>query len=255
MTEGQDPRFREALARYFPGSRPEREFIAATARQLQAAGFSRENSLPCVGVCRDEIATPLINDVETIWGPAFQLASLAGMLTAGITGFGAAAHHAPEDDDGRRHLIVYAMPHIAIAGDGTIGQVERPGVPDPSTACGALIGFRKELAAGTIDVALDRLDAEQSLLKQSLIPKLTYGEVPSLVNLTRCAADAIEEDLVAMLPKLAAALGEERPTDAAIFTGIQIHGPNAANYVMPRLGRIVSDGATGNVDMKAVAAA
>jgi hypothetical protein len=240
MNMADHPGFTETLDRHFPGAVLEGEFVAETAALLTAEGFSNTNTLAGVALCRDEITSPLFSDVERVWGPAFSFASLAGMVTAGRTGLTAAIHHAPIVD-GRRRLVVYAMAHIAIDPAGMIGRVDRPGISEPSSACGALVAFRDELQEGTLKVEFDRYDAEQSLLKHRLLPMIGYGNVPDLVDLTKLAAAAIEDDFREILHSLAAEWSETdrlMPTDAAMFSGIQIHGPNGVNFVWPRSAHI-----------------
>jgi hypothetical protein len=235
--------FDTTLDAHFPGSIPEAEFVARTAQLLEREGFTKENTLAAVALCRDEIARSLFLDVEDRWGPSFSLASLAGMITAGRTGISAALSHAPTQD-GRKHIVVYAMPHIAIDRYGTIGQVQRPGLSEPSSACGALTQFRNGLLAGHHQIGVDRFDAEQSLLGHRLQPMIEHGEVPDLVDLTKWAASAIEDDLEAIIDDvLTESLdnSEVRP-DGATFTGVQIHGPDSANYVWPRNAHLVVDG-------------
>ncbi len=235
MSMTENPEFVEALDQHFPGAVLEGEFVAETAVRLGEEGFSNTNTLACVALCRDEMTRPLFADVEQVWGSAFSLAGLAGMVTAGRTGLAAAIHHAPVED-GRRRFVIYAMAHIAIDADGTIGRGDRPGLPEPSSACGALVAFRNELQEGTLEVEFDRYDTEQSLLKHRLLPLIGYGDVPDLVDLTKLTVVAIEEDLLAILDSLSDGWRETdhaMPADAAIFSGIQIHGPDGANYVWP----------------------
>ncbi len=228
---------------HFPGSIPEAEFVVRTAQLLESEGFTKENTLATVALCRDEIARSLFVDVEDRWGPAFSLASLAGMITAGRTGLSAALSHAPTSE-GLKHIVVYAMPHIAIDRHGTIGQVLRPGLSEPSSACGSLVAFRDGLLAGHHQIGVDRFDAEQSLLGHRLQPMIEHGEVPDLVDLTKWAASAIEDDLRAIIDDvLTDSLDNSgvRP-DGATFTGVQIHGPDNANYVWPRDAHLVVNG-------------
>ncbi len=227
--------FDTAIQAHFPGSIPETEFVARTAQLLESEGFTTENTLATVALCRDEIARSLFVDVEERWGPAFSLASLAGMITAGRTGISVANATAPTEN-GLKHIVVYGMPHIAIDRDGIIGQVRRPGLSEPSSACGALVAFRDGLLAGHHQIGVDRFDAEQSLLGHRLQPMIEHGEVPDLVDLTKWAASAIEDDLRAIIDEVLTESvdnSEIRP-DGATFTGVQIHGPDNANYVWPR---------------------
>jgi len=235
MSITENPGFVETLDRHFRGAVLEREFIEGTAQRLGREGFSQANTIACVALCRDEITRPLFTDVERVWGSAFSLAGLAGMVTAGRTGLAAAIHHAPIKD-GRRRFVIYATAHIAIDAEGTIGLVERPGIPGPSSACGALVAFRSELQDGTLEVEFDRYETEQSLLKHRLLPLIGYGTVPDLVDLTKLTVTAIEDDLREILRSLAdtwKGTDREMPTDAAIFSGIQIHGPDGVNFVWP----------------------
>jgi hypothetical protein len=227
--------FVETLDRHFPGAIPEGEFVAETAERLSREGFTNANTIACVALCRDEVTRPLYSDVERVWGPAFSFAGLAGMVTAGRTGLAAAIHHAPIDD-GRRRFVIYAMAHIAIDAEGTIGQVERPGIPEPSSACGALVAFRNELREGTLEVEFDRYETEQALLKHRLLPLIKYGTVPDLVDLTKLTVTAIEDDLQEIILSLAREWRETdqaMPVDAALFSGIQIHGSDGTNFVWP----------------------
>ncbi len=235
--------FAGALERHFPGSIPEADYVARTAHLLQGEGFTSKNTLAAVAVCRDEIARSLFVDVEERWGPTFSLASLAGMVTAGRTGIAAALSHAPMHGDLKR-IVVYAMPHIAIDAVGTIGQVQRPGLPEPSKACGSLVAFRDAMLAGHVQIGVDRFDAEQSLLSHRLGPLIGHGEVPDLVDLTKLTATAIESDLASIIDEVlgqSSHSNEPRP-ESATLTGVQIHGPDNMNYVWPRTAHMVIGG-------------
>jgi hypothetical protein len=236
--------FAATLDRHFPDSIPEADFVSRTAQLLEGEGFTRENTLATVAVCRDEITRPIFADVESRWGHAFNLASLAGMMTAGTTGINAALSHTPTED-GLKRLVVYAMPHIAIDDDGTIGRVHRPGLPEPSNACGALVALRDGLAAGYVQIGVDRFDAEQSLLNHRLQPMIENDHIPDLVDLTKLAATAIEDDLSSIIDAVltqSVAHGEP-PPNGATFTGVQIHGPDGGNHVWQRTAHMVIDGA------------
>jgi hypothetical protein len=238
-----DDTFAITLQHHFPGAILEAQFVADTADSLRDKGFTNANTLTAVSVCRDEIARSLFVDVEDRWGPTFSLASLAGMVTAGRTGISAALSHAPADD-GPKHIVVYAMPHIAIDGDGTIGRVHRPGQAEASSACGSLLAFHERLLDGYTQIGVDRFDAEQSLLGHRLQPMIDRENVPDLVELTKMAATAIESDLMEIIDEVLAQTRDaaEAPPNGATFTGIQVHGPGNTNYVWPRTARIVVGG-------------
>ncbi len=235
MSMVDNPGFAEALDRHFPGAVLGGEFIAETASRLSDEGFTKDNTIACVALCRDEVTRPLFSDVERAWGPAFSFAGLAGMVTAGRTGLAAAIHHAPIEN-GRRRFVIYAMAHIGVDAAGAIGWLDRPGIAEPSSACGALVAFRNELQGGALVVEFDRYDTEQSLLKHRLLPLIGYGNVPDLVDLTKLTVTAIEDDLQAIILSLATQWRETNqamPADAAMFSGIQIHGPDRMNFVWP----------------------
>jgi hypothetical protein len=228
--------FKETVAHHFPGTRSELMYVAQTYDQLEALGFSAENSITCVGRCRDELTRPLKLLLHHAWGAAFELASLAGMMNAGRTGFAAAIGHAPTVFD-RRRYIFYAFSHIGIAADGSFGLSLRPGQPEHTTTCGALAALLMEIHDGRVDDALDEADWEQSLLRRRLLPLINSAE-PDLIDLTRIAHDAMLEDL----EHLVALTVDPGSADYAIFTGIQIHGPQSKNYVWPATSYALVDG-------------
>ncbi|MGB0383601.1 MAG: hypothetical protein ACPGWR_02145 [Ardenticatenaceae bacterium] len=222
--------FQDVVDEHFPGTMPEADFVQQSYHALEGYGFSGTNAIASVGVCRDEINRSLANLVEDRWGQPFDMSSLAGMLWLGKTGFSAAQHHSPIVE-GRERYVYYAMPHIAIGPCGTIGLCHRRGRAEPSSACGALVGFQKELQSGDLSVRTDPYDIEQSLLKQSLFRKIRYGDVPDLVTLTQFTHEIILEDLEKMIELTLDPAKSDY--DYAVFTGIQINGPDHVNYVWP----------------------
>ena len=65
------------------------------------------------------------------------------------------------------------------------------------------------------------LDPEFVLLKQRLLGRIPYGEIPDLVGLTKIPHKLIAEDL----EQLVEATLDREHADSAVVTGIQIHGP------------------------------
>lgn len=220
--------FQSTLDQHFPGALPEPEFVARMTEQLVARGFRADNTLPCVGVCRDELCRTLSTTIQEHWAQAFKLSALAGMLFVGRTGFRAARSHAPIED-GRERYLFTAMPHIGIGENGEIGRCERIGRPGHSKACGALVSFLNELESGTVTTATDPLDVEQSLLKQRLIRELPWARVPTLIELTKAAQRAIADDLDQLIRDSL----DDRRDDWAVLNGIQIQGPGNRPYTFP----------------------
>jgi hypothetical protein len=220
--------FTDSLSDNFPGALLAPAYIAASYKSLQGLGFNNQNTIACAGLCRDEITRALVDEIQAVWGEAFNFSSLAGLLFLGKTGFLAAQAHSPQID-GREHYVFYGLTHIAIDADGQLGFAYRTGRDEPSYACGALAAFQAQLSAGQLDLAVDPLDMEMSLLKQRLFRLLPYGQVPDLLALTRLAYHAIVEDLDSML----ALTVNPEAADYAVLTGIQVHAPAGDTYVWP----------------------
>jgi hypothetical protein len=220
--------FHETLKANYPEAIPEADYVKSTQDALSVHGFNGDNTIACVGVCRDEITRSLVDRVQEAWGEAFNFSSLGGMLLLGKTGFGAAQHHSPVDG-GRERYVYIAMSHVAICDKGDIGVCYRPGRPGASGACGALMAFRKELLGGALKLELDPNDMEQSILKQRLFRKIKFGNVPDLVSLTRIAYEVILDDLKLLLDLTV----KTDVSDYAVLTGIQIHGPDKEQYIWP----------------------
>ncbi len=220
--------FQQSLNTHFPEAFPENDFVRRSYDALSAHGFNDENAIACVSVCRDEITRSLVDNIQKVWGEAFNFSSLGGMLFLGKTGFSAAHHHAPVHD-GREHYVYFAMPHIAIDEYGQVGVCNRAGRSKPSGACGALIAFREEMLSGTLDMELDMDDVEQSLLKHRLLRKIRFGNVPELAELTQIAQSVILEDLEHVIEITV----DPAVSDYAVLSGIQIHGPDRTQYIWP----------------------
>ena len=113
------------VQQHFPNPTDEGDFIGTTASTLATLGFTGENTLPIIAVCRDEICASFVSTAEKHWGNSFTLGGLAGLPFAGKTGMGAASHHAPDIHD-RERFVIYAMAHIGFGPDGEVGGCVRP---------------------------------------------------------------------------------------------------------------------------------
>jgi hypothetical protein len=229
--------FEKTLNNLYPGALPQERFVEASSRALKRLGFDADNTIACVGVCRDEICRPLVDAMYEAWGEAFNFSSLAGMLFLGRTGFSAAQHHAPVHRGRQRYLYLVAA-HIALGERGEIGLCHRTGQSKPSNACGALCAFLGELKRGSVHADLRADDIEQSLLKARLLEKIRWGQVPSLPELTLLAGKVIQEDLENMI----ALTVDASRADYAVLCGIQIHGPEGAELFWPTASYAVVSG-------------
>ncbi len=192
--------FQTIIDQHFPNALSEITFVARSFDWLAGLGFSAENSIACVGRCRDEITRPLLRTIQTAWGSAFDLASLGGLFFAGTTGLTAAIHHAPTVYD-RHRYIFFAFPHIGISEGGESGQIQRQGQTHPTTACGALVALHAEIAQEQCDLTFQRADPEQSLLRQRLTPMVNDSSA-TLIELTHLARQAALEDLEETIAQL-----------------------------------------------------
>jgi hypothetical protein len=217
--------FSDKLELNFPNSLPIEEYFQQTLQQLKPYGFVNENTLGVVATCRDEIAEPLLNKTEEYWGKTFDLRSLGGFLTAGKTGISTVLGHTPIVD-GMGRFVIYAMPHIAISGEGEIGNVYREGIQKISHACGSLSGVVHELASGHINCQTEIDDLEQSMVRQKIISAIHYGEKPNLLDITKLTCKIISDDLKYFLDSI-----DSSSYNYAVFTGILIHGPKDTHWV------------------------
>lgn len=154
------------------------------------------------------------------------------MFLAGQTGLMAAMHHSPIVE-GKERYAFYALPHIAIDGEGRIGVCKRAGREGESTACGALVAFQKELKDQKSEVRsqkpeIDNSDVEYSLIKIRLSKEMPTDHIPDLLELTKITQKAIQKDIESALKTIV----NVNKSDYAVITGIQIHGPDG-NYISP----------------------
>jgi Limiting CO2-inducible proteins B/C beta carbonyic anhydrases len=231
--------FTDTLARDFPGAVPANQFVHGTQNSLKALGVHRGAALPLIATCRDELAFALTAELQRAWGPAFNMAGLAGLLTLGRTGVAAARGHAPLVD-GRRTFVLFGLTHVGVDAAGTVGNCERPGVPGASHTCGALMALHDELTGGDVHTSdypyLDPHDPEQSRLRERIAPRVADPRHTDLLAITRIAQELIDADSDSVIKVLR---DDEVPADVAVFIGIHIHGPHGAEYV--DLGRCFFD--------------
>lgn len=230
--------FEETVQRHLPGSLPERHFVRRAAVTLiRQHGFTPTNTLACVGVCRDELCRSLFDEVEKMWGSAFDVSSLAGILTLGRTGFAAARAHAPQVQ-GRCRYVFFLFSHIGVSATGELGVATRPGRSEASSACGALVALLNDPSSGETVRGVNWQDPEQSYLRARLRRMSGLGDSPELMALTKAAHRATVEDLKELMTS---AVDRDRE-DYAVVAGIQIHGPDGLNLTWPGDSHVVVAG-------------
>lgn len=225
------------LADAFPGTLDAQTYADRTLEVLEPYGFTAENTLGCVGLCRDELTRPLVDLFVKTWGEAFDFSSLGAFPTLGRTGFGAARSHAPHID-GRERLIVMSMPHIGIDRDGVIGLFHRPHQSESTPACGALYALLDACVSGVMPDDLDPLDCELSMLRRRLsrlLPEQNRANI-DIIELTRIIRKAGLADLEQLI-----ADADMSGMDYAVLSGIQQHTPDGER-IWPADSYVVVDG-------------
>jgi hypothetical protein len=102
---------------------------------------------------------------------------------------------------------------------------------EKTTACGALAAFTAEIAANKLNLHFDEDDIEMSSLKKHIIKKtglsIDAAQAPDLLQVTMAAYQTITTDL----ERYAQFDAEEfKDRQYALFTGVQIHGPDGSDY-------------------------
>lgn len=235
----------------FPGAVPLIDFVDGQTRWLANQGFLPETSLAVLASCRDELAAGLRAEVRRQWDFAFDFASLSGLPLAGATGARAVRDHAPERA-GRVQIVIWALPHVGVLDDGTVGQVMRRGRHHPTTACGSLhaaatwaADSRGDPLAG--EQPIDPRDPEQSLVRRRLLSAYPGFDTFSPKELVERVVDLMLADLWDLIDTLT----NPHNVDAAIVSGVLVHG-SAGDFVAPRLVRLRRIGKT--IELSASAA-
>lgn len=233
------------LKQYFDNFLTEKDFVLESYKLLKPHGFGSDNTIASVCICRDEICQSFKDFVNSMWGLAFDMSSLAGMFTAGITGLSAAIHHAPQGFD-KQYYVFYILPHIAIGPNGELGVCQRRGI-SKSSACGALVHVHTELSSKKLNLILHEDDLEINMLKRRLFQALPYSQTPDLLTLTKAVKDMTLIDL----ERAISIVIKPQNTAYAIISGIQIHAHDGHNYVSPCESYVVTDGIRRRIDFVA----
>ena len=212
----------------------ETDFVQYTFEALFPQGFNSTNTVACVGICHDELTRSFRKATSKVWGEAYDLSSVAGVLFLGEQSQKSRDSFGNPIDPDQPHYVIYTMPHISINNNGEVSLCQRPNRTGSASACGALIAFQRELANGYMSVELDPYDKKKNRHKQALFHKVKSGQIPSIINLVKLTSRIVMEDLKQMI----ALVADENPsiTDTnlhtyAIYSGILIHTPDRQNYV------------------------
>ena len=84
---------------------------------------------------------------------------------------------------------------------------------------GLLGRFREDLRKGNVSLTEDPLDSEYDAAKKKLLRKHNFGRVPSLVTLTKTAAEIADETLEQLIKEI---VPVESTADVAVLVGVQV---------------------------------
>lgn len=217
-----------AVKDFFPRSLKIDDYMARVEQALASQGFTGENTIAMINVCRDEVTNGLKQMVDNVFGNSFTTTGLGGVLTCGVTGMGAGLSHSPVcKETGKERYIFFSYPHIGIhpTKDDPIGFVNRKGRSDYGTACGALIKCMHELKVEGLEANKKSPgvhtpeDIEYSILKQRLARTIPPNTPLTLQTVTEYAEKRITSDLEQLIQKTV----DTKKADYAVMTGIQIH--------------------------------
>lgn len=246
------------------------DFINRVEIALYSFGFSGDNSIAMINLCRDEITAVVKEKIEGVFGSGFNTNGLGGVLTCGATGLKAGFSHSPIcSGSGKERYVFFSFPHIAVDATGKVGAISRPGRPSESCACGALAASLADIKANGIANSCkipgvhDPLDPELSILKQRLARRLRYegtSEVDmkamNLVDITKLAERTISDDLEYLISKAV----DPAKADYAVITGVEVHnwGPDyespspTLEFIWPTGVYVVVNGVKTYLDITAV---
>ena len=165
-------RFDHLVKSRFKGSIDNNSLVTTVSSILETRGVTASNTLLATSLCCDELARCLEDDFGKVYGCNFNLGGLAGFPFAGSTGFGAMAHHIPDDGN---CLVVYG-PHVGMSRDGIVGKVEREGITCPDTCCGSAVAASNYVKGITDGGALINMniqpftDFQQGAVQELILP-------------------------------------------------------------------------------------
>nr|AXF42662.1 low-CO2 inducible protein LCI1850 [Chlorella sp. ArM0029B] len=246
------------------------DFMQRVEMALYSFGFSGDNCIAMVNLCRDEVTVTLKQKIDAIYGASFSTNGLGGVLTCGTIGMGAGFSHSPVcAATGKERYIFFSLPHISINSKGEVGPMSRPGRPGQSCACGALIKSWSDIRADGLTHSCkipgvhDAVNPEYSILKQRIARRLRHeGETDdsvkemSLVDLTYVAERTISDDLEFLISKTV----DTSKADYAVVTGVQIHNwafnfeddSPSVEFVAPTSAYVVVDGVKTHLNLLAM---
>lgn len=220
----------QTVQNVFPGA----DFVDVFTFNVQNAlaspeiGIQPSDAIAICGLSRDASTNAFQAYIDSYFGASFNAHGLGGLWNMGQIGMKGAFSHSPLVN-GKERYVFFAMPHIAINANGTVGEISRPG-RSGSSACGALIECMNALKSTKNSdwkslISPDSWKADANPEFTTLLSKLarrmrgTPAERIDLISVTKETLGLIEDDL----NKLIRNTVDTKKADYAVVTGIQVH--------------------------------
>jgi len=212
-------RFNSVVAQLYPNATPETIFVADSFQQLNQLGFGRNNTIACMGTCRDISARALYAQFSETWGD---------LSTVEMNGCQLSAQALKQFLDVQETA---ARPHLLIVGLTQIGI-------DTDAGWHALDRLQREcmFAQAAWHTKLDLQD-DLTSLRHQLAPYLTEFS-PSLVELTFHAHNAMCDALQSWIDQHL----DSAEINYAVLSGIQLFGNTDEQLIWPGVGYAVVNG-------------
>jgi hypothetical protein len=187
-------------------------------------GMTPQNTLLATALCRDEINQQSIQELAYDWGEHFDLAGLAGFLSAGITALRAYQSHVPEGG----YLFIFYGPHVGITASGELGKVNRLERSKERASCGSLLSFLQKCQDQlNYTPSYSEFDVEKYYVESSLLSKMPH--ILANANPVKTLTQNAFIETKRLLHNLLEQLGFTR--QIAIVGGITINTPRIESSV------------------------
>ena len=212
-------RFNFVVAQLYPDATPETIFVANSFQQLNQLGFGQNNTIACMGTCRDISTHALYDQLAETWGD---------FSTVEMNGCQFSANALEQFLDVQETT---ARPHLLFIGLTQIGI-------DTDTGWYALNQLQRECMFAQAKWR-NRLNLQDDLttLRRQLAPYLIESN-PSLVELTFHAHNAMCDDLQRWIDKHLVSA----EINYAVLSGIQLFGNTDEQLIWPGVGYAVVNG-------------
>ena len=101
----------QSMNKLFPGAIAEEKFIECMSSVCFEKGFNTTNSINLVSTCRDEICRPFAEQLDSLWGESFNIASLAGLFLMSSYTYDMCGGHSPTPGPTLRTVCVSDCMH------------------------------------------------------------------------------------------------------------------------------------------------